>query len=99
MGVLALALALGGVEVALAAGCGEATSCDACTASPFCGWCQPGPIVYKNGVRTGCFVLLSILTAGGQGREGRTGRSKGEAAAWCHATWCLPSSAGQMGMV
>jgi hypothetical protein len=58
MAVVALAY---GAEVALAAGsCSASTSCDACTSSPFCGWCQPGPIVYKNGVSDDCCLFVGV---------------------------------------
>lgn len=37
---------------AIAAGmnmCAQYSTCGKCTAAPFCGWCSPGPIIYRNG--------------------------------------------------
>jgi hypothetical protein len=57
MHIMAHAMLRAAAVLALAGGaqaqgsCAASTSCDACTSQPYCGWCQPGPIVYKNGVR------------------------------------------------
>ena len=31
--------------------CADQKTCDACVASEYCGWCQPGPIIYTNHVK------------------------------------------------
>ena len=40
---------LGNVAAAPGDHCAAAKSCDACVGSANCGWCQPGPIIWKNG--------------------------------------------------
>jgi hypothetical protein len=49
MRLLALPAALLAATPGVRGDCASAKTCDTCTGAPNCGWCQPGPIVWKNG--------------------------------------------------
>ena len=45
----AISLAALAVPVTAIDECGQYTSCETCLPNPYCGWCSPGAVIYKDG--------------------------------------------------